>query len=354
MKLKTGLVYSERFQDHNTGHNHHERPARVSFAYNFLKKSDLFNDLAVISPKAATLKQIKSVHTKYYIEHVERACSKGEHMLDSVDTAISHNSYQVALLAAGGVIHLVDTVMKGKIRNGFALIRPPGHHAEKEKALGFCIFNNVAIAAKHLQEKYGLKRILIIDWDVHHGNGTQHIFEEDPSVFFFSVHQHPFYPGTGTEAEIGRGPGEGFTLNVPLKAGSGDPEYRYVFEEILYPKAVAFKPEFILISAGFDAHREDPLAHMNLSDEMYGFFTDIAMKIAAENGHERVVSVLEGGYQLEAISRSIYIHLKHLMAPAIDPSLRRKPNISSSQNVIPARFKRESRSPIKTFGDDND
>ena len=316
-KSSTGLIFSERFTHHNTGHNHPERPARVSFVYEFLKKSDIFKELTLISPKPATLKQIKSVHDKYYIERVERACLKGEHLLDSVDTAISAESFRVALLAAGGVIQLTDAVMTERIRNGFALLRPPGHHAERDKALGFCIFNNVAIAAKHLQEKYGLKRILIIDWDVHHGNGTQHTFEEDPSVLFFSVHQYPYYPGTGPENEIGRGAGEGFILNVPLKAGSGDSEYRHVFEEILYPKATAFKPEFILISAGFDAHQDDPLAHMNLSDEMYGFFTDIALKIAQASGHERIVSVLEGGYNLNAISRSIYIHLKHLMTPSL-------------------------------------
>ena len=312
--FKTGLVYSDRYQHHNTGHNHPERPARVSFVYEFLKKSDIFKDLVLISPKPATLKQIKAVHSKYYIEHVQRSCSEGQHMLDSVDTAISSDSYEVALLAAGGAIQLVDAVMKGKVRNGFALVRPPGHHAEMEKALGFCIFNNIAIAAKHLQEKYGLKRILIIDWDVHHGNGTQHTFEEDPSVFFFSVHQYPYYPGTGNERETGRGAGERTTLNVPLSAGAGDLEYKHVFEEIFYPKASHFKPEFILISAGFDAHKTDPLAHMNLSDEIYGFFTDMALKLAHENGHERIVSVLEGGYNLDAISRSIYTHLKHLMA----------------------------------------
>ncbi len=314
---KTSLVYSERFQDHNTGPNHPERPARISYVYQFLKKSDIFKELELIRPKAATLKQIKSVHTKYYIEHVESACFRSERMLDSVDTAISPDSFRVALLAAGGVIQLADAVMSGKVRNGFALIRPPGHHAESEKALGFCIFNNIAIAAKHLQQKHGLKRILIIDWDVHHGNGTQHAFEDDPSVFFFSVHQYPYYPGTGGEHETGRGAGEGFTLNVPLKAGSGDQEYRHVFEEIFYPRAARFKPEFILISAGFDAHREDPLAHMNLSDEIYGFFTDVAVRLAHENGHERIVSVLEGGYNLDAISRSVYIHLKHLMVPSL-------------------------------------
>ncbi len=316
-KSKTGLVYSEQFQTHNTGPNHPERPARVTYVYNFLKKKELFKDLVLISPEPATLEQIEAVHSKHYIERAESASRSGQGILDSMDTAICEDSYEVALLAAGGVIQLIDAVMAGDVRNGFALVRPPGHHAEKDKSLGFCIFNNIAIGAKYLQREYGLKRILIIDWDVHHGNGTQHTFETDPSVFFFSVHQYPFYPGTGSEAEIGRGAGEGFTLNVPLKAGSGNREYQHVFEEIFYPKASAFKPEFILISAGFDAHDADPLAHMSLSDEMYGFFTDMAVKLAKENGHQRIVSVLEGGYDLDAIARSIYIHVKHLMAPSL-------------------------------------
>ncbi len=317
MKPRTALVYSERFKDHKTGHNHPERPARAEHIYQFLKESDLFHNLHLLDPTPADLKWVELVHSKQYIDHVKQACSSGQHLLDTVDTCISAESFDIALLATGGVLKLADSVMAGKVRNGFALVRPPGHHAERERALGFCIFNHVAIAAKYLQKKYGLKRILIIDWDVHHGNGTQHTFEEDPSVFFFSVHQYPYYPGTGSEHETGRGEGEGMTLNIPLPAGAGDKEYQYVFKEILYPKAVQFKPDFILISSGFDAHEADPLAHMNLNEESYGFFTDIAMEIAQESGHERIVSVLEGGYHLEMMGRSAYVHLKHLMSPSL-------------------------------------
>ena len=319
MKSRTALVYSEHFKDHNAGHNHPERPARVAHIYQFLKDRDLFQELYLLDPEPADLKWVGLVHSKHYIDHVRQACLSGQHLLDTIDTGICAQSFDVALLAVGGVLKLVDSVMNEEVKNGFALVRPPGHHAEQEKALGFCIFNNVAIAAKYLQKKYGLKRILIIDWDVHHGNGTQHIFEEDPSVFFFSVHQYPYYPGTGSEHEIGRGGGEGMTLNVPLPAGAGDKEYRYVFKEILYPKAVQFKPDFILISSGFDAHELDPLAHMNLTEESYGFFTDVAMEIAYESGHERLVSALEGGYHLEMISRSAYVHLKHLISPLLKP-----------------------------------
>ena len=313
MTLKTGLLYSERYQNHNTGPDHPERPARVTYIFQFLQKSDLFQKLYLLDPKPVELDVISLVHTISYINRVKEACLSGEHFLDSPDTAICPESFEIALLAAGGVLTLVDAVMEKKVRNGFALIRPPGHHAEREMALGFCIFNHVAIAARHLQKKYGLKRILIVDWDVHHGNGTQHIFEEDPSVFYFSVHQYPFYPGTGSVSEMGRGKGEGTTLNVPFPAGSGDKEYKQTFVEIFYPEALRFKPDFILISAGFDAHEADPLAQMKLTDESYGFFTDVIKKLARQCKHERIASVFEGGYDLEAMSRSVYVHLKHLM-----------------------------------------
>lgn len=311
---KTGLVYSTRCQEHNTGRRHPESPARTDYVYQFLKKTEIFNDLLLLQPKPATIKQIQMIHTEAYIDHVKKTCRSGERLLDSIDTAVSEGSFDAARLASGAAIGLVDSVMNEKIRNGFSLMRPPGHHAERDKALGFCIFNHVAIAAKYVQQKYGLKRILIIDWDVHHGNGTQHAFENDPSVFFFSTHQYPYYPGTGSQDETGIDAGAGTTLNVPLPAGSGDSESKHIWEQIFYLKASQFKPEFIFISAGFDAHRQDPLAHINLSDEMYGWLTDRVLALARENGHDRVVSILEGGYHLDAISRSIYIHLKHLMA----------------------------------------
>ncbi|MBI4357817.1 MAG: histone deacetylase [Candidatus Omnitrophica bacterium] len=313
MVSKTALLYSERYLEHDTGRDHPERSERVKSIYEFLKQSDLFENLLILEPKPATFEDITLVHTRSYIDRVKRACEQGERFFDSPDTAISPKSYEVAFLAAGGVLTLVDAVMTEKARNGFALVRPPGHHAEREMALGFCLFNNVAIAAKYVQKKYRIERVLIVDWDLHHGNGTQHIFEDDPTVFYFSTHQYPFYPGTGSEHEIGRGKGKGRTLNVPLRAGSGDKEYQYAFQEILSPQALAFKPEFVLISCGFDAHEDDPLGQMNLKDESYGFFTDIVRKLAREGGQERIVSVLEGGYNLEAICRSAYVHLKHLM-----------------------------------------
>jgi acetoin utilization deacetylase AcuC-like enzyme len=311
--MKTALVYSKAYLKHNTGPGHPECPERARTIFEFLRKSDIYHRLILLNPRAATLEELELIHPRSYMNRVRETCLSGARMIDSIDTAICPKSFEIALLAAGGVLTLIDAVMERKADNGFALIRPPGHHAERETALGFCLFNNIAIAARYLQTKYQLKKILIIDWDVHHGNGTQHIFEEDPNVFYFSTHQYPYYPGTGSAFETGRGKGEGMTLNIPLQAGSGDKEYRKAFKEIFYPKAIQFKPEFILISCGFDAHAKDPLAHMNLTEESYGYFTDVAREIAQKSGHERIASALEGGYHLEMISRSAYIHLKHLM-----------------------------------------
>lgn len=236
-------------------------------------------------------------------------------MVDSPDTQISEESFEIARLSAGSALRLVDGVMEGKLDNGFALMRPPGHHAERDLALGFCLFNNVAIAARYIQKKYGLKKILIVDWDVHHGNGTQHYFYEDPSVFYFSVHQYPFYPGTGSAEEKGRGAGLGTTVNVPLPAGCGDGEYLEVFKKSFYPRAIEFAPEFLLISAGFDAHACDPLGQMEVTREGYKKMTMIVQSVAEKCAGSRIISLLEGGYHLEALADSVQVHLESLWAP---------------------------------------
>jgi acetoin utilization deacetylase AcuC-like enzyme len=228
------------------------------------------------------------------------------------DTHVSAHSYDVARLATGGVLAAVDAVMAGKARNAFVASRPPGHHALPERAMGFCLLNHVAIATRYVREKYGVQRVLIVDWDVHHGNGTQDVFYTDASVFYFSTHQYPFYPGTGAASETGEGPGRGNTLNVPLPARSGDAEIIGAFREQLLPAAEAFRPEFIFISAGFDAHQQDPLAQLQVTEAGYATLTRIVMDIAARFASGRIVSVLEGGYNLEALARSVATHLQVL------------------------------------------
>jgi len=258
---------------------------------------------------------IKLVHDPAYIERVKKTCEEKATFIDSLDTTICPESYEIALLAVAGVLRLVDALFKGEARNGFGLIRPPGHHAEKSQALGFCLFNNIAVGTRYAQKTYGVKRVLIVDWDVHHGNGTQHYFEEDGDVFYFSAHQFPYYPGTGQAWEKGSGAGYGKTLNLPLEVGTGDKEYLEAFETTFLPLAREFKPELIMISAGFDAHRDDPLAGLNLTEKSYRVMTEKLKEFARESANERIVSLLEGGYNFSALARSVETHLRALAAP---------------------------------------
>ena len=242
-----------------------------------------------------------------------QAPTHGRVSLDA-DTSMSPGSLGAAYLAAGGALAGVDAIMAGRVQHAFCAVRPPGHHAEADRAMGFCLFNNVAIAARYAQKRYGVQRVLIVDWDVHHGNGTQHSFESDASVLFFSTHQYPHYPGTGRASECGRGAGEGLTINVPMEAGEGDDEYRAVFQKVLVPAADAFKPEFVIISAGFDAHRDDPLASMGLTEEGYADLTNIVAGIARQHCQGRLLSALEGGYNLTALAASVERHIQALVA----------------------------------------
>jgi acetoin utilization deacetylase AcuC-like enzyme len=310
---RTGLIYHEDYLKHDTGKKHPERKERLSAIIDRLQEKGLLDQLVMIHPAPAAPEWIALVHSPRYIAEVEKSCREGKQYLHSRDTIICGDSYAAACLASGGVLCAIDAVMSGKIRNAFCAVRPPGHHASSEKAMGFCIFNNVAIGARYVQKKYKLAKVLIVDFDVHHGNGTQEIFYEDPSVLYFSVHRSPFYPGTGNDDEKGAGKGCGYKVNVPLAKGSGDQEYISAFEKILKPMALEFKPDFILVSAGFDACKDDPLGGMNVSPEGYAAMTGIIKDIAEKCCDGRIVSVLEGGYNLDGLAASAEAHISVLM-----------------------------------------
>ena len=307
--MTTGLLYDPVFLEHDTGFGHPERSDRLPAVMDYLEKQSYFGDIERVAPRSAELDWVRQIHTSQYMERAQTACRNNYSHLDVPDVAISPKSYEIALLAAGGALELGDRVITGALDNAFALVRPPGHHAEHEMALGFCLFNNVAILARYLQKKHGLEKILILDWDVHHGNGTQHTFEEDPSVSYVSLHQYPFYPGTGAASETGLGRGSGATLNCPMPAGAGDDDYQQAFVDRILPKVDVFKPEIILISAGFDAHADDPLAQINLTTDCYAWMTERMMEAADRHAEGRLIAILEGGYDLNALAQSVGIHL---------------------------------------------
>ncbi|MBI3603919.1 MAG: histone deacetylase, partial [Nitrospirae bacterium] len=303
---------------HHAGPGHPESPERLKAIEAHLLKSGLMDQLTPVSVTRRSEEEvapwIDAVHAAGYREAIHRAVPpQGVRYLDA-DTGLSPGSWPAALTAVGGVLNAVDEVMSGRVQNVFCAVRPPGHHAESSRAMGFCLFNNVAIAARYLQRQHTIGKVAIIDWDVHHGNGTQEIFYEDPTVFYVSTHQYPHYPGTGGEGETGRGAGKGFTLNCPMPAGQGDDDYERVFTGTIIPAVKDFGPEFILISAGFDAHRDDPLAGMNVTEKGFGGLTRLIRQLADGACQGRIVSCLEGGYNLPALARSVEAHLNALLA----------------------------------------
>jgi len=316
---KTGLVYDDVYLEHKTTPGHPERPERLVEIVKRLKAKGLYSQLHELKPAPAALHWIETVHSPDYIERAKRSCDKGAGYLDSPDVPISGRSYEAAVMAAGGMLAAVDAVIEKRTANAFCAVRPPGHHALENHAMGFCIFNNVAIGAKYIQKKYGLSNVLIVDWDVHHGNGTQAMFYDDPTVLYFSVHQYPFYPGTGSRTETGAGKGLNYTVNVPLPAGSGDSTYLEAFKEKLQPAALAFSPDFVLISAGFDAHENDLLGQMAVTAEGFAELTEIVKAIALKCCGGRLVSALEGGYHLGGLAASVESHIRVLMK---DPASR--------------------------------
>lgn len=310
---KTGLVYHPAYLEHDMGAGHPESPNRLRAIMQQLERSGTAAQLTKITPRKAEDEWITQIHDPTYVATLNReAPTNGRVSLDP-DTSMSPGSLNAAYLAAGGALAAVDAIMNRHVDHVFCAVRPPGHHAEAGRAMGFCFFNNVAVAARYIQKKYGLKRVLIVDWDVHHGNGTQHSFEDDPSILFFSTHQYPHYPGTGRATERGKGAGEGFTINIPMEAGEGDDEYHAIFLKALVPAADDFKPDFVLISAGFDAHKNDPLASMGLTEAGYADLTNIVAGIAKHHAQGRILSSLEGGYNLTALAASVDSHIKALL-----------------------------------------
>jgi acetoin utilization deacetylase AcuC-like enzyme len=294
---KVGIVYHPDYLIHTQG-QHPERKERLEHINAALREEDLLDKIVMREPKPAAVEDIALMHSLDHISAVEEACLSGKRFLD-MDTYIVPESYQVALLSAGGVLAGLRMVMEDPGLKTFVLNRPPGHHAEKNQAMGFCLFNNVAVAAAVARRDYDLQRIAIVDWDVHHGNGTQHSFEDDSAVLFISIHQSPAYPGTGNLGEVGRGDGEGYTVNIPLPAGCGDRDYALFYEKVIVPILDQFKPELIIVSAGQDAYHQDPLAGMTLTHEGYHYMAETLAGVADRWAEGRMLLCLEGGYHLQ-------------------------------------------------------
>jgi acetoin utilization deacetylase AcuC-like enzyme len=325
-----GFSTHPRFVDHLTGPHHPERPDRIRAIFTAVREAGLvdspnpFTDFKLslgikpagfqvreLAPQPADPKWLTLVHTPQHVARVRHVCEIGGGVLDLGDTPVGPESYDIALLSLGSALGCVDAVIRGDVTRAFSAARPPGHHAEPDRAMGFCLFSNMAIAARYAQQHHGAGKIAIVDFDVHHGNGTQAAFESDPSVLFISLHQHPrtCYPGTGNEWEIGTGPGRGFTLNLPFDPGAGDEEYLRAMVSRVVPELDKFHPELLMISAGFDGHRDDPLAHIELSDECFELMTRVLVDVSNRHCAGKIVSVLEGGYNLQALGRSVVRHL---------------------------------------------
>ncbi len=299
----TGVVWDPVYLDHVTDEGHPDHPRRIKTLYRRLQDPMVHRRFTSIVPPAATDEEILLVHSPGYLKQVKATATQAASAL-SADTLTCDRSYPVAAMAVGGTIEAIRQVVAGTLSHALVLARPPGHHAERTRAMGYCIFNNVAIGSMAARMAMGLARVMVVDWDLHHGNGTQHIFERDPSVFFFSSHQFPHYPGTGHLSETGMGPGEGATMNVPLNRGCGDGEFAAIYQRLLVPVALAFKPELILVSAGFDIHAADPLGGMKVTPAGFAGLTRLILDLARQTCAGRVVFCLEGGYDADALADS--------------------------------------------------
>jgi len=307
---KTGYIYHPLYLKHDT-EPHPENPGRLEAISAILEANDMHSSLLSLEPRPAETSEIAANHEPGYVEKLKEYCETGIQSLDA-DTVISRDSYSAALLSAGAGLTAVDAIMNRECRNAFCAVRPPGHHAEHARGMGFCLFNNVAVVARYAIDKWDMNRVFIFDWDVHHGNGTQNSFYKNSNVFYSSVHQYPFYPGTGGGDETGSSDGLGATLNFPLGPFNGDATYIDIVTNKLIPEIQKFSPDLILISAGFDAHEDDPLAQMNVSSECYGEMTRLLTQAADEVCEGRIVSMLEGGYNHSALAESVLSHIRAL------------------------------------------
>lgn len=312
---KTGYLHDLRYMLHDTGPYHPEMAERLSAVYNGIKAAGLLDQLVLIPAVRADRQWVETVHDPAYVRRFEEVCLSGNRTFDYPDNQMCPDTYETAYLAVGGLLEVARRIMVGELDNAFCAVRPPGHHAERSQAMGFCYFNNVAVAARYLQMEHGIKRVGIIDFDVHHGNGTQQIFETDPTVFYYSIHQHPSFafPGTGREFEEGVGEGLGFTKNSPVLPGQGDDVYKKLIGSDLLPAFDRFKPEFIIVSSGFDGHQDDDMSDINLSTEGYTWIMETIMQLVNRHAAGRVMSVLEGGYCLERLGELTANHVKILL-----------------------------------------
>jgi acetoin utilization deacetylase AcuC-like enzyme len=331
--VKTAVVIDKQYLKHQPGDAHPERPERVKVLLDLAESLDSAK-FQLLPPLAAQRADIEATHGKDHVKLIESTAQHNRYALDG-DTITCRDSFAVSLLAVGGFIRLIDAVAGNECRNGFALVRPPGHHALRNRAMGFCLFNTMAIGAEYLQRVHGAKKILIMDWDVHHGNGTQDAFYADPSVLFISTHQYPYYPGSGAANETGTGAGEGFTINIPLPAGCADAEYAQVFRDIVVPAVEKFVPDWLLVSAGFDPHRRDPLGGMGVTDEGFAMMSRSLLGLADKFTDGKIVFLLEGGYDLAGLRGSVAAVLESMQAGAVSALHRGDTPKPSASRITP-------------------